>query len=352
LISVCMIVKNEEKNIEKSLKSIQKLGYEIIVVDTGSTDKTKEIVKRYTDKLFNYKWCDDFSLARNFSVSKAKNKYIFILDADEEIIQFDKNEIEETIINNENKIGTIEVINEYKRNGNSFKSISKVSRIFNKDKYKFKGEIHEQLVPLIGKKEEYHDLNIRINHSGYSEEEIKRKDKLNRNIRLLKKELLSKQEDPYILYQLGKTYYLMEDYFQATNYFEKALSIDLDTKLYYVEDLVESYGYSLINSKRYEEALNLLGVYDEFKSYCDFIFLIGMIYMNNGYFKEAINEFTKALNYKECKMVGVNSFLSTYNIGVIYECLGEKELALYYYKKSNNYEKAKDRIKLLNEERL
>lgn len=352
MISVCMIVKNEEKNIEKSLKSIQKLGYESIVVDTGSTDRTKEIAKRYTDNLFDFKWCDDFSLARNFSVSKAKNKYILILDADEEIAEFDKNEIEEMIIKNENKIGTIDIVNEYKRNGNSFKSISKVSRIFNKDKYKFKGKIHEQLVSLVGKKEEYYNLKVKINHSGYSEEEIKRKDKLNRNIKLLKNELLSKQEDPYILYQLGKTYYLMEDYFQSTNYFEKALSIDLDTKLYYVEDLVESYGYSLINSKRYEEALNLLGVYDEFKSYCDFIFLIGMIYMNNGYFKEAINEFTKTLEYKECKMIGTNSFLSTYNIGVIYECLGETELALHYYKESNDYEKARDRIKLLNKERL
>ena len=82
-ISLCMIVKNEEKNLERCLSSYAPLMDEIIVVDTGSTDKTKEIAARFTDKIYDFKWVDDFSAARNFSFEKATGDYIFSADADE-----------------------------------------------------------------------------------------------------------------------------------------------------------------------------------------------------------------------------------------------------------------------------
>lgn len=82
-ISLCMIVKNEEKNLERCLSSYAPLMDEIIVVDTGSTDRTKEIAARFTDKIYDFKWVDDFSAARNFSFEKATCDYIFSADADE-----------------------------------------------------------------------------------------------------------------------------------------------------------------------------------------------------------------------------------------------------------------------------
>lgn len=82
-ISLCMIVKNEEAVLERCLNSIADLMDEIIIVDTGSQDNTKEIAKRYTDKVFQFQWVDDFSKARNFSFSKATKDYIYVADADE-----------------------------------------------------------------------------------------------------------------------------------------------------------------------------------------------------------------------------------------------------------------------------
>lgn len=82
-ISVCMIVKNEEQTLGSCLDSLESIADEIIIVDTGSTDRTKEIAARYTGKIYDYKWDDDFSAARNFSVSKACCDYIYIADADE-----------------------------------------------------------------------------------------------------------------------------------------------------------------------------------------------------------------------------------------------------------------------------
>lgn len=82
-ISLCMIVKNEEAVLARCLDSIADLVEEIIIIDTGSTDRTKEIAAEYTGKIYDYKWTHDFSAARNFSFSKARMDYIYTADADE-----------------------------------------------------------------------------------------------------------------------------------------------------------------------------------------------------------------------------------------------------------------------------
>lgn len=84
-ISLCMIVKNEEKVLARCLDSIADLMDEIIIVDTGSTDDTKKIAQKYTKNIYDFEWVDDFSAARNFSFSKATKDYIYVADADEVI---------------------------------------------------------------------------------------------------------------------------------------------------------------------------------------------------------------------------------------------------------------------------
>ena len=80
-ISVCMIVKNEENVLSRCLDSLSGLWDELIIVDTGSTDETKEIAKKYTDKVYDFTWTGNFSDARNYSFSKAKGDYIYCADA-------------------------------------------------------------------------------------------------------------------------------------------------------------------------------------------------------------------------------------------------------------------------------
>jgi glycosyltransferase involved in cell wall biosynthesis len=84
-ISACLIVKNEEEVLARCLDSLTSIVDEIIIIDTGSKDRTKEISKTYTDKIFDFTWIDDFAAARNYSFSKATMDYIYVADADEVI---------------------------------------------------------------------------------------------------------------------------------------------------------------------------------------------------------------------------------------------------------------------------
>ena len=343
MVSICMIVKDEAEILERSLKSLSKYNYEIIIVDTGSKDNTKEIAYKYTDKVYDFKWVNDFSKARNFSISKASNKYILVVDADEVIIDIDKDLLEKSLRGE--KVGRLLRINKYSRNGQLFKYSERVNRLFYKSEFEYEGSIHEQVVLKNRQKYSTYNIPVTMEHLGYEQNEINRKDKTKRNIELLKAELKGKGEDPYILYQLGKSYYMDSNYQEAEEYFDKALDFDLDTKLEYVEDLVESLGYTLINQKKYEESLKILAVYDQFSNSSDFVFLVGLVYMNNGLFNEAIKEFKKASEFKEGKMEGVNDYLAYYNIGVILECLGKEEEALVYYRKCGDYKLADERMK-------
>lgn len=88
-LSVSMIVKNEHDTLARCLECAKKIADEIIIVDTGSTDDTKNIALKYTDKVYDFKWVDDFSKARNFSFSKATKEYIMWLDADDVILDED-----------------------------------------------------------------------------------------------------------------------------------------------------------------------------------------------------------------------------------------------------------------------
>ena len=157
-------------------------------------------------------------------------------------------------------------------------------------------------------------------------------------------ELQKNGDDPYILFQLGQSYFGLFDYERALLYFEKALAMDVNEQEYYVQTLVESYGYCLLYLKHYTEALGLEGIYPVFSKRADFVFLMGLIYMNNTMFDAAVTEFLKAATITEHAVEGVNSYSAYYNAGVIYECMGNAKEALKCYKKCGNYEPAILRI--------
>ncbi len=350
MLALCMIVKNEECNLKSCLTKAAAFVDEIIIVDTGSTDSTKKIATEFTDKIYDFKWCKDFSKARNYSVSKAAMEWILVLDADEFITDWSEEEVDAFINNsmNDHKVGRIKIISTTdEASAGEKRSTERVSRIFNRKYFQYEGIIHEQLVSLKKVSYETVSLGITVDHIGYTREALNRKDKLKRNIDLLEEAINYDTEDPYLYYQAGKAYYTRNDYKTSVSYFEKALVLPLDYRLEYVEDLVETYGYALINNGNYPEALLLENCSEVYTNSSDFHFLMGLIYMNNGRYAQAIENFLKCTGYLESKVEGITSYRAYYNIGVIYEVLGFINRAIEYYTRCEDYEAAKERLKVL-----
>lgn len=349
-ISICIIGKNEEKCIERCLRALSAYRFPIIYTDTGSSDSTLRIAARYTRCIHHFDWCDDFSKARNYCASKAPTDWVWTVDCDEYLLMAEKEELISFCRNSVNTpiIGTIRQRDSFTLSGGSLQTaaITRLGRIYHRKHCHYTGTIHEQLVPLSADAPaRYHNLSILFEHDGYSTPEILKK-KCLRNIDLMLSSL-SKKEDPYLYYQLGKAYCSLGRKQEAKNAFEKGLSFDLDPRLFYVQSMVESYGYCLLDLNKYAEALSFENIYDTFAVSADFVFLMALIYMNNGLFEKAVAEFEKATSFSSCVVDGTNSYLAFYNIGVIHECMGHIPEAVIAYKKCDTYKPALDRLEVL-----
>ena len=360
-ISVCIIAKNEEQYIEECLRRLALYDWEIVVVDTGSTDRTVEIARKYTPNIFHFDWVNDFSAARNYSISKASNDYILVVDCDEYLEADDKTH--EIIQHLTEQISSVQIgmLNRFSPSADldsspAMSAATEVSsplvkehiaRFFHKKYTHYEGTIHEQLASLQGDRPEFVSIPLSFYHVGYSTTKLK-EEKANRNISMLETELKMNPASPYILFQLGQSYFGLSDYERALPYFEKALALDVNEQEEYVQTMVESYGYCLLYLKQYTKALGLEGIYSIFAKSADFVFLMGLIYMNNALFGRAIEEFQKAVTISEYAVEGVNSYKAYYNAGVIFECMGNETDAIDCYKKCGDYAPAVERIRRLS----
>ncbi|MFR3567483.1 glycosyltransferase [Paeniclostridium sordellii] len=234
LLSIVMMVKNEERYLNKTLESLKPLmkdiDSELIILDTGSDDSTVEIAKKYTEKVFFANWNNDFAYMRNISISYASGEWILILDADEQLTNYDKlKEFFESDLCNKYNSACITLRNILSQDEKSY-SISPMIRLFKYyEGFGYKGSIHEQ--PIF-KEPIYNDIAI-FNHYGYlfEDEEIKQL-KDTRNKKILLEEVKKSPNDPYMNYQLGKNYIIANEYEDALYYMEKAY--DIYTKLNYI----------------------------------------------------------------------------------------------------------------------
>ncbi len=192
MISVCVIVKNEEKNIDRCLAALSGYGFELVVVDTGSTDGTQKTVQKYTDSLHEFAWCDDFSAAKNYAVSKASSDLVLVVDSDEFLEPISQEEViklEEQARRNPEKVGRIRRRNVFERDGVRQENQEWVNRIFDRRKFHYEGRIHEQIVSRQGKDYKTWLSPLSFVHTGYDLTREERKKKTQRNIRLLEQEL-------------------------------------------------------------------------------------------------------------------------------------------------------------------
>lgn len=148
-VSLCMIVKNEEDNLPRCLDTVKDLVDEIVIVDTGSTDKTKEIAGRYTDKIYDFVWRDDFAAARNFAFDQGTMEYCMWLDADD-VIEPDDREafrILKDTLPGETDVVMMRYHTAFDENGRPAFTYYRERLIRRAGEYRWEGAIHEAIAP-------------------------------------------------------------------------------------------------------------------------------------------------------------------------------------------------------------
>jgi glycosyltransferase involved in cell wall biosynthesis len=272
-ISLCMIVKNEEKNIAKCLHSIAPLADEMIVVDTGSTDRTKDIARAFGAKVYDFPWTGSFSEARNFSLSKASGGWHLILDADEVISPFDQDILKDVVkksvagsaafsIPTRNYVVPVTTVG-WKANDGSYSKEevgtgwypSEKVRLFpNRPGIRFENPVHEFVDMSITRSGiRILHIDVPIHHYGKLDKE-KTLSKGEEYYTLGKTKLAEKGEQDFIaVYELAMQATELERYDEALEYWRKLSEIDPSyAKAYF------GIGNSLYRMGKFQEALDAI----------------------------------------------------------------------------------------------
>lgn len=356
LISLCMITKNEENFLEQCLNSVKDLVKEIVIVDTGSSDQTKEIAKKFTNKIFDFKWCDDFSAARNESLKHATGEWIMILDADEVIAKRDIEKIKRLVDNSEvegyilvqrnyfkskkdleygsfsgmNVLGTSQgkegfVFSEEDDYNESKGTIgwmpTPIVRLFrNSVDVFFSGTVHEDVSPSL--KGKIVNLDVPIHHFGKMEIKIWKK-KWELYERLGEKKV-EEEKDYYAYFELGRQYLSRKKLDLAKEMFLRSIFLkdnfwinwfNLGT-IYLIENDINKARDCLEKAKELNPK--------ETRIYCN----LGVVYVKKKEFEKAISNLNKAVS------LNPNDASAYKNLGMCYNEMGDKNNAYYALKKA------------------
>jgi glycosyltransferase involved in cell wall biosynthesis len=245
-----MIVKNEERHIERALGWAKGYAFEQIVVDTGSTDRTVELAEKLGAKVFHFEWINDFSAAKNFAMDQARGDWIAILDADEYMPDKDVKELMSILERIQNDPLLSEkydaITNSWVQlddNDNVFAMLTN-QRIFrNSPELRYVGKIHEAITL---RRDHVNATNLRIMHTGYARTVFSEADKSARNLKLLRDEYNRDPEDPNILLYLAdsvKSAGTRDSYEEAEQLYKKALASTRPVNV-----LIKQLGYDFLIS--------------------------------------------------------------------------------------------------------
>jgi len=359
LLSLCMIVKDEEEWIDKCLQRVEGVVDEIIIVDTGSMDRTKEICQNYNAYIYDFQWTESFCEARNYGLEKASGEWILWLDADEELEIKNAEEFRSVLKNSERDFWMIELINYYgKLPPDSNRAYLFASyRLFRNHKgIRFEGNIHEHLNLKITSGNEVTEVlpNAKIHHYGYMDMVVENKEKHKRNLYLLQKEKQHSEYSPWIDYHIASEYYRARQYTEAFQQINISILRFLERKKLPPSLLYKLKYDILLCIGSFEGAWpgieNAIALYPE---YVDLHFYKGIILYGKGMIKEAIDTFRHCIEIGDgdvrfLTMIGCGGYLAWYYIGRCLEDMGNPSQAIKAYSQSlclhPEYHEARERL--------
>ena len=343
-LSFCMIVKNEEENLAQCLQSVRGVVDEMVVLDTGSTDKTAEIAKDLGAQVYYFDWCDDFAAARNFALKYVTGDWILVLDADERLTPGIAPQIRQAIARED-----CLVVNLVRQEiGATQSPYSLVSRLFrNHSQIHFNRPYHaliDDSVSDILKREPHWKIgalpDVAILHEGYRSDAIARRNKQQIAKQAMERFLAEQPTDPYVAAKLGALYVEMGDISNGLQLLTKGLKqLNLYSK-YQGEEADDSVLYeihyhlgiahrkkqNLAEAKQhYQRAIACqilpqlkLGAYNN----------LGNLLKDTGHLLEAKSAYETALK------IDPNFVQAYYNLGMTFRSMGDYPEAIAAYQKA------------------
>lgn len=336
-IGLVMIVRDEEENLAACLESARKAVDEIVIIDTGSVDRTVEIARRYTDRVFNYAWHDDFSAARNYAIERANSEWLLSLDADEEL-DLSGGDLRTLVAS----AGEYEAffLPLYSQGGGfpgDF-TLFPVLRLFrNTPDYRFQGRIHEQMVikrPEAVGISEYPVIWHKLSSPK------RRNNKRGRNLAMLRQAVKEAPDNSFLHYYLGVEWLGLGRPDLALPYLRNARINLQEGYLLFRLPAVRSLVQCLKALKMVDEAICVcLEEVARYPDCSDLFFDGGLLFEEIGEYEVAVRWFREAVKSPRRHPLfshtnGTGDFLALYHLGCCHERLGSNEKAREYYEKA------------------
>lgn len=345
-LSICLIIKNEEKYLRRCLSSIKEIASQIIIVDTGSTDNSIQIAEEFSEQIYFFKWRNDFSLARNFCLDRAEGEWILVLDGDEELDVKCWGPLSEKIQAIDVEAYFLNVKHNLSKSQDKFDIPDFQIRLFrNNGKYRYRGVIHENILDSIL------DFNssarielareISIMHYGYAEAEIENRYRLKRNADLINKTFFREEDEETKHFHLGQENYNHNNFEEALEHF--LFVYEKSNKLHNPK-LVSYISLSLFLLNRSFDALDFVDcALAKSPDMGDLYYIKAVIHNNNSQYALAYEAYT------ECLQAATNlSHLDStccqnrpkiyFYLGGLAEYFMDKENALFFFLESLKYD--------------
>lgn len=340
-LSLVMIVKDEEDNLARCLKSVEGVVDEIVVVDTGSKDKTKKIATIFGAKIVDQKWNNDFSEARNVSIEHATGDWLMFLDADEELVEEDK-ELLLSLKDDPVNEGFNFVISSFIGSSAGQETLSNIAiRMWkNRPQHRFDGTLHEQILNNVLNTGPVKTVSVRVNHYGYLQQIVIDKQKSKRNLEIAVKMVEDKPKDTFAHFSLGLEYCRIAEYENAYRHFEEADKLLNNQTAYFAHVLSLNRVKMLRCLQRYNEALSLVEQeIIKFPGFPDLVYSKALIQFDLNNFAETLNilrvltEMEPDVSKYICQS-GLNTYKAFSLYGATYEMMGDQKMAVSWYSKA------------------
>ncbi len=344
LLSVCMIVRDEEANLPRALESVKGVADELIIVDTGSRDRTVEVARSFGGRVLTFPWTGDFSAARNVGLEAAHGRWIMVLDADEELNAEDRHKVKPLLVSGQAEAYICPVTNLVDSAGHLDYEHSFLLRFWrNRPQYRYSGLVHEDLTPSIFKHKPDAQLSqapIRFTHYGYLTGTAEARRKRERNLALLRKQVEQDPDNHFYRFNLGVEYQIHRRFEEALAEY-RMVRPSAEGKPWEPK-LVKGIIYSLLSLERWDEALTECQAgLAKFPDFTDLLFFRGVAEFGRGESARAAATFSQCAAMGPAPVPpyasaeeGLGSWKALYALGQAYQAAGRLHEAVGAYEQA------------------